>query len=516
MADIDWSILTNSMARPLDPVTAQYYGSQQRIAQQQAALQQQKLQADQAAAVRAQAAQQQAAQQWSAGDTRGAQATLLGAGSNDLLGTLNSTDKQDFDQRKDGLQAVAGFANYVMTHISDPTQRAAVIQHNKPLLVAAGAHPNDVDTVAGNPSDDVLGGVAHQYYSTKDQDANVRDNAQTVVNQQNADTQRMGEQRLEQTPVGIATTDNVYLPGGMPAPGTAPSAPASQPSAPISIRNNNPGALRPDGQSTWQGATGTTGGFLTFDTPENGRRAQIINLQNQQRLHGINTLGALVTKYAPASDNNDPAAYAATVARAIGVGVNDPINLGDPAIAGRVADAMARVEAGSSPARPQASAQGIPHAGPQTGSNFVPSPAPGVRGPTLLSAGVPKPDPNAVDPSDPAIEMAAQQYAATGDMPALGQGQGQLRHAILSRAAQISNERHYTPGQIAANKAQVRASTQALAADNKMYDTIQTSEQTAQMVSAILTSPPISPAIPIGSATTRHAIGSEASSPILA
>jgi len=227
MPDIDWSILANASPRAADPVSVLALGEQQRQAQQAQALRQQQFAAQQAAAQRAQAAQAQAAGQWKSGDTRGAQATLLGAGANDLLGTLNNTDKQNFDQRTEGVKAIGGFANYVMTHISDPAQRASVIQHNKPLLVAAGAHPEDVDAVAANPSDDILGGVAHQYYTAKDQDTNARENTQTTINQQNADTQRfsadtgrMGEIRQENTPIGISGTDNVYLPGGVAASGT--------------------------------------------------------------------------------------------------------------------------------------------------------------------------------------------------------------------------------------------------------------------------------------------------------
>lgn len=144
-----------------------------------------------------------------------------------------------------------------------------------------------------------------------------------------------------------------------PGPAAAPAAPAAPGGsagvgAPVSIRNNNPGALRDDGRSKWRGMTGSKDGFLQFDTPENGRRAQVINIMNQQRLHGINTVQDLVTKYAPSSDNNDPVAYANTVASAIGVAPGDKVNLADPVVAGKLADAMASVESGGAPGTVQA------------------------------------------------------------------------------------------------------------------------------------------------------------------
>lgn len=144
----------------------------------------------------------------------------------------------------------------------------------------------------------------------------------------------------------------------------APSHPLTK--QPLSVRNNNPGNLRWDGKSQWKGMTGVDPrGFVQFLTPELGARAAGINLGNQQKLHGINTLSGLISKYAPPSDNNDTAAYIRTVAQKTGLDPNAPIDLQDPAIQAKVLPVMFNVESGGTPARfqapqPQAMAQPSP------------------------------------------------------------------------------------------------------------------------------------------------------------
>lgn len=389
MADISWNLLQTPQA--LDPITAMHYGAADDAVRQNAVLAQQK----QAAALQAQAAaaaaRQQAATLWASGNTRGAQGALIGAGDNDTLTGLNTSEKQDVDLGRAGTGEFAGVVKAIGSLPYD--QRKGAITAIAPHLIA-NHDVSQADIDAFDPTDANISALAGYGYSAKDQDTNVRDNAQTVINAQNANTQQSAETRLERTPTGIALTDNAYVPGGPLAGGSAaPAGAAPAPvttGTPVSIRNNNPGALRPDGHSNWQGATGVKDGFLVFDSPENGARAQIINLQNQQRLHGINTIDALVTRYAPASDNNDPASYAATVAKAIGVGVNDPINLMDPTVAAHVAQAMARVESGGSPSRPQAGSQAGPLVGSNSGPALVGS---NPQGPTLIQSGVPKADP---------------------------------------------------------------------------------------------------------------------------
>lgn len=118
-------------------------------------------------------------------------------------------------------------------------------------------------------------------------------------------------------------------------------------SLPRGIRNNNPGNIKAG--DSWQGATGQDDtGYAQFDTPENGLRAMAVNLKNQQKMHGISTVEDLVTKYAPPSENNTTA-YINSVAQQLGVGVQDKINLQDPATLNKVMHAMIAHENGAQP-----------------------------------------------------------------------------------------------------------------------------------------------------------------------
>lgn len=92
------------------------------------------------------------------------------------------------------------------------------------------------------------------------------------------------------------------------------------------IRNNNPGNLEFDPNITWDGQVGVDGPYLIFATPQKGIRAMTKNLVNQQKLHGLNTVADIITKYAPPNEN-DTAAYIADVANKLGVNPNQAIDV---------------------------------------------------------------------------------------------------------------------------------------------------------------------------------------------
>lgn len=141
----------------------------------------------------------------------------------------------------------------------------------------------------------------------------------------------------------------VAVPGAGGAPGVTGAPLPGGSGAGRAQRNNNPGNLRDSGDQ-WQGMTGKDGdGFLQFATPEAGIRAADINLQNQQKLHGINTLEGLVTKYAPQTDGNDTAAYIATVAKQTGFAPGQPLDLTDPQVRAKILPVMFAVEGGGTP-----------------------------------------------------------------------------------------------------------------------------------------------------------------------
>lgn len=83
----------------------------------------------------------------------------------------------------------------------------------------------------------------------------------------------------------------------------------------VADRNNNPGNIR-DIQ---------TGHFKVFKTPQEGFGALMNDLEAKKTgntstgLHGESNLAEFAAKYAPASDNNNPAQYAANLANHMGV-----------------------------------------------------------------------------------------------------------------------------------------------------------------------------------------------------
>lgn len=132
------------------------------------------------------------------------------------------------------------------------------------------------------------------------------------------------------------------------ASGLTPEARAMMPDAlSRGIRNNNPGNLTGDDQ--WQGLVGKDdGGYLKFDTPENGLRAMAIDFRNQQDKHGLNTVSDIISKYAPPNTNNT-ASYIKGVSASMGVQPDQKIDLHDPETMHRMMDAVIRHENGGNP-----------------------------------------------------------------------------------------------------------------------------------------------------------------------
>ena len=109
------------------------------------------------------------------------------------------------------------------------------------------------------------------------------------------------------------------------------------------VRNNNPGNIDFNPRNDWVGQLGLEQGaskprFARFDEPENGIRALgklLINYRGKDGMpgvggKGIDTVLETVNRWAPANEN-DTQAYAAAVARRLGVKPTDPINIKDPA-----------------------------------------------------------------------------------------------------------------------------------------------------------------------------------------
>ena len=95
------------------------------------------------------------------------------------------------------------------------------------------------------------------------------------------------------------------------------------------IRNNNPGNLR-ETRDEWNGLDSprSDGEFFRFVNPVFGIRAMAITLKNYQRLHGLDTIRALINRYAPGVEN-DTESYISSVAGRTGIPADQPINVAD-------------------------------------------------------------------------------------------------------------------------------------------------------------------------------------------
>lgn len=151
-------------------------------------------------------------------------------------------------------------------------------------------------------------------------------------------------------------------------------------SAPRGIRNNNPGNI--EAGIGWKGEVGTDGRFAQFATPEHGIRALALNALTSQRVHGNDTVLELIDRWAPPTENNT-VAYAAKVAQALGVGVDDPVDLSNPQTLQAFTTAVIQHENGRQPYNATQIAVGVDAA---LGRSTLEDAAP-VADPAVLAAG---------------------------------------------------------------------------------------------------------------------------------
>lgn len=107
------------------------------------------------------------------------------------------------------------------------------------------------------------------------------------------------------------------------------------------IRNNNPGNIEYGDFARRMGATGSDGRFAIFPTMQAGVAAMLALIKGYKQ-KGIDTISGIISRYAPASENND-GAYIADVVKQTGIGANQ--HLTDAQYAS-VQQAMARHESG--------------------------------------------------------------------------------------------------------------------------------------------------------------------------
>ncbi|MGU5412822.1 hypothetical protein ACV1MK_06645 [Klebsiella michiganensis] len=127
---------------------------------------------------------------------------------------------------------------------------------------------------------------------------------------------------------------------------------------PRGVRNNNPGNLEASSSNPWVGQTGSDGRFAKFETPEHGIRALGRNLISYQR-QGIDTVGEIINRWAPPSDNNDTAAYIKVVCAQLGVTANQPLDASNPDTLQALCAAIIKHENGTQPYSPDQLSTGV-------------------------------------------------------------------------------------------------------------------------------------------------------------
>lgn len=187
---------------------------------------------------------------------------------------------------------------------------------------------------------------------------------------------------------------------------------------PRGIRNNNPLNIEAGKFTQGQpGFFGSDGRFARFETPEQGTQAANKLLDVYQNKHGLNTVNGIVGRWAPAADGNNVSAYAANVAKRLGIGPDDPI---PPELRPQLIAAMGQHENGRPISNVAAALNAPPGQAPYkvAGAPVAsPSPAedPAALPPNSQPAGpqpLPAAQPAPVQPAIPAAPDAAKQQIA--------------------------------------------------------------------------------------------------------
>lgn len=177
--------------------------------------------------------------------------------------------------------------------------------------------------------------------------------------------------------------------------------PAPNQNMPMNMRNNNPGNLKDP----------SSGEFRTFNDPQEGALANLADLQLKisgdspamKAKFGDNyepNLSNLISTWAPASDNNNPAAYADFVSKKTGIPIDRKLSVEDAA---RILPAIAEFEGGQ-PYNALATVPQPPMAPPQSAlASYAPLPQTQTNAMTL-------PD----QPQESALVAQARQLAIAG------------------------------------------------------------------------------------------------------
>ena len=124
-------------------------------------------------------------------------------------------------------------------------------------------------------------------------------------------------------PIGGGTAGGDGSLAGFSMGGAPARVPRGQPA--VALHGNNPGGINDSAWASHQpGYVGNNGRYAAFATMADGIAAQKALLASYVN-RGYNTPAKIANRWAPAADRNNPTAYAANIARQMGIGVNDMI-----------------------------------------------------------------------------------------------------------------------------------------------------------------------------------------------
>ncbi|WP_334264602.1 hypothetical protein [Serratia marcescens] len=119
-------------------------------------------------------------------------------------------------------------------------------------------------------------------------------------------------------------------------------------SAARGLRNNNPGNIEASDKNPWEGQTGSDGRFAKFETPEHGIRALGKNLITYYQKHGLDTVGEIITRWAPPKENKTDA-YIKAICDQLGVAADQQIDVTNPRTLAALCAGIVNHENGSQP-----------------------------------------------------------------------------------------------------------------------------------------------------------------------
>jgi len=129
---------------------------------------------------------------------------------------------------------------------------------------------------------------------------------------------------------------------------------------PRGIRNNNPGNIRHG--SNWQGLNPNSRNidpaFCVFTSSVYGIRALAKVLINYKKIHSLNTVRQIISRYAPPNENQTTA-YIQSVAKQLGVVPDTVINVEERGVLTVFIKAIIRMENGIQPYSDPTIQQGI-------------------------------------------------------------------------------------------------------------------------------------------------------------